>query len=111
MAALIQPLEEQESPSMTELVALEVVSTRMEIQVEVSTRELVGVVPVLTQTEAPVEDLEEVLMEELEETQEVLEEVSMTTVKAMRGVVSTPPLGNQEHPSTQELVVLAITPT
>ena len=62
MAALIQPLEEQESPSMTEKVALEVVSTRTEIQVEVSTRELVGVVPVLTQTEAPVEDLEEVLM-------------------------------------------------
>ena len=57
------------------------------------------------------EILAELSMEELEETQEVLEEVSMTTVKAMRGVVSTPPLGNQEHPSTQELVVLAITPT
>ena len=56
------------------------------------------------------EILAELSMEELEETQEVLEEVSMTTVKAMRGEVSTPPLGNQEHPSTQELVVLAITP-
>ena len=72
MAALIQPLEEQESPSMTELVALEVVSTRMEIQAEVSTRELVGVVPVLTQTEAPVEDLEEVLMKGLEQLGEAL---------------------------------------
>ena len=57
------------------------------------------------------EILAELSMEELEETQEVLEEVSMTTVKAMRGLVSTPPLGNQEHPSTQELVVLEITPT
>ena len=57
------------------------------------------------------EILVELSTEELEETREVLEEVSMTTVKAMRGVVSTPPLGNQEHPSTQELVVLAITPT
>ena len=57
------------------------------------------------------EILVELSMEELEETQEVLEEVSMTTVKAMRGLVSTPPLGNQEHPSTQELVVLEITPT
>ena len=47
------------------------------------------------------------LTEELEETQEVLEEVSMTMVKAMRGVFSTLPLGNQEHPSTQEMVVLA----
>ena len=57
------------------------------------------------------EILVELSTEEREETQEVLEEVSMTTVKAMRVVVSTPPLGNQEHPSTQELVVLAITPT
>ena len=72
VAALIQPLEEQESPSMTELVALGVVSTRMEIQVEVSTRELVGVVPVLTQTEAPVEALEEVLMKGLGQLGEAL---------------------------------------
>ena len=72
MAALIQPLEEQESPSMTELVALEVASTRMEIQVEVSTRELVGVGPVLTQTEAPVEVLEEVLMKGLGQLGEAL---------------------------------------